>query len=341
MRVTHVLTRPLPAADPQRFTNRMHTTSSPSSPTYLALCGGVGGAKLVAGLAQVVPAESLVVAVNVGDDFEHLGLTICPDLDTVLYTVAGLVHPQQGWGRADESMGVMDELQRLGGDTWFVLGDRDIALHLLRRDLLQRGLTLSQASSVLAERLKLDLTLTPVSNQPVRTVLETDQGQLAFQEYFVRRRCEPVVRSVGFPGAESAALAPAVLAAFENPNLAGVIVCPSNPYLSIGPMLAIPELRQRLRELDVPVVAISPIVAGMAIKGPAAKMMRELGVQPSASVIADLYSDFVDIVVLDTADAALAANDPRFVVKPTVMHTSEQKIALARDCVSLIQSLRS
>jgi LPPG:FO 2-phospho-L-lactate transferase len=337
MQISHVL----PAADLKRLTNRMHATSSPSSPTYLALCGGVGGAKLVAGLAQVVPAESLVVAVNVGDDFEHLGLTVCPDFDTVLYTLAGLVHPQQGWGRADETLGVMDELQRLGGDTWFVLGDRDIALHLLRRDLLQQGLTLSEASSVLAERLKLNLKITPVSNQPVRTMLETDQGRLAFQEYFVRRRCEPVVRSMEFTGAEDAALAPAVLAALEKPDLAGVIVCPSNPYLSIGPMLAIPELRQRLRELSVPVVAISPIVAGTAIKGPAAKMMRELGVQPTAGVIAELYEDFVEVVVLDTADARLAEGDSRFVVRPTVMHTMEQKIALARDCVSLIQSLRS
>jgi LPPG:FO 2-phospho-L-lactate transferase len=315
----------------------MQNSRTPSSPTYLALCGGVGGAKLVAGLAEVVPAESLVVAVNVGDDFEHLGLTICPDLDTVLYTLAGLVHPQQGWGRADESMGVMDELRRLGGDTWFVLGDRDIALHLLRRDLLERGLTLSEASAALAQRLNLSVTITPVSDDRVRTMLETDQGRLAFQEYFVRRRCEPVVRSVDFTGADDAALAPAVLAALENPDLAGVIVCPSNPYLSIGPMLAIPELRRRLRELDVPVVAISPIVAGMAIKGPAAKMMQELGVQPAADVIAKLYEDFVDVVVLDTADAILAKSDSRFVVMPTVMHAMEQKIALARDCIALIQ----
>lgn len=313
---------------------------APSRSIYVALCGGVGGAKLVSGLARILPAESLVVAVNVGDDFEHLGLTICPDLDTVLYTLAGLVHPQQGWGRSDESWGVMDELRRLGAHTWFALGDRDIALHLLRSELLQGGLTLSAANAELARRLQLDVTVSPISDQPVRTMLDTDQGRLAFQEYFVHRRCEPAVRAVEFAGAKSASLAPAVLAALESKDLAGVIICPSNPYLSIGPMLAIPQLRQRLRALDAPVVAISPIVAGAAIKGPAAKMMCELGVQPAADVIAPLYEDFVDIVVLDTADAALAT-DARFAVVPTIMHTPEQKVALARDCISLIQALRA
>jgi LPPG:FO 2-phospho-L-lactate transferase len=312
-----------------------------SAPLHLALSGGVGGAKLVAGLAQVLPADSLIVAVNVGDDFEHLGLTICPDLDTVLYTLAGLVHPQQGWGRAEESWGVLEEIRRLGGESWFALGDRDIALHLLRRQLLRQGLTLSQVSLELARRLGVAINVVPVSDHPVRTIVVTDQGRLTFQDYFVRLRCEPQVQSLAFDRAAAAPLAPAVRAALESADLAGVILCPSNPYLSVAPMLAIAELRERLRALTVPVVAVSPIVAGHAIKGPTAKIMRELGVEPTAGVIADLYADFVDAVIVDTADEPLAAADGRFVVAPTVMKTLEQKAALARDCLALIDTLRS
>jgi LPPG:FO 2-phospho-L-lactate transferase len=308
---------------------------------YLALSGGVGGAKLASGLAQVLPPDALIVAVNVGDDFEHLGLTICPDIDTVLYTLAGVVHPQQGWGRADETLGVLDEMRRLGGDSWFVLGDRDIALHLLRRQFLQQGLTLSETTAELARRLGIAVTIAPISDQSVRTMVNTDQGRLAFQDYFVRLRCEPVLRSLDFEGAASATLSPAVRAALESDDLAGVILCPSNPYLSIEPMLAVAELRERLRALRVPVIAVSPIVAGAAIKGPTAKIMRELGVQPTGGVIAELYADFVDMVVVDTADAALADVDSRFVSLPTVMKSAEQKAQLARDCIALIDRLRS
>jgi LPPG:FO 2-phospho-L-lactate transferase len=307
---------------------------------YVALCGGVGGAKLALGLAQVLPAESLLIAVNVGDDFEHLGLTICPDLDTVLYTLAGLVHMQQGWGRADESWAVLDELRRLSGATWFQLGDRDIALHLLRRDLLDRGCTLSEASLELARRLGVRHTVVPVTDQSLRTLVHTDQGSLPFQDYFVRLRCVPRVQSVEFVGSQAATLSPSVHAALLAEDLAGVIVCPSNPYLSVAPMLAITQLRATLQTLRAPVVAVSPIVAGEAIKGPTAKIMRELGVQPTARVVAELYADFVDRVIIDTADAALACSDARLVVKSTVMETPQQKIALARECVALIDELQ-
>lgn len=314
--------------------------STTTKPRYLALSGGVGGAKLALGLAQVLPADSLIVAVNVGDDFEHLGLTICPDIDTVLYTLAGVVHPQQGWGRADESSQVLDELRRLGGDAWFMLGDRDIALHLLRRQLLQQGLTLSQVTAQLAQRLGVAVTIAPVTDAPVRTMVDTDQGRLAFQDYFVRLRCEPKLRSLEFQGATSATLSPVIRAALASEDLTGVILCPSNPYLSVAPMLAVAELRTALCALQVPVIAVSPIVAGEAIKGPTAKIMRELDVQPNAGVVAELYADFVDAVLIDTADAALATTDNRFVVAPTVMKTKEQKIALARDCLELIAKLQ-
>jgi LPPG:FO 2-phospho-L-lactate transferase len=185
------------------------------------------------------------------------------------------------------------------------------------------------------------VTVAPISDQPVRTMVTTDQGTLAFQDYFVRLRCEPVLHSLDFVGAASASLAPAVRAPLESPDLAGVILCPSNPYLSVAPMLAIAELRERLRAATVPVIAVSPIVAGAAIKGPTAKIMRELGVQPTAAVIADLYADFVDVVVVDTADAELAAADKRFAVAATVMKTAEQKSALARDCIALIAAIEA
>jgi LPPG:FO 2-phospho-L-lactate transferase len=233
----------------------------------------------------------------------------------------------------------MDELGRLGGDTWFRLGDRDLALHLLRSRLLGQGLSLSRAIADLAARLSIGAAIVPVSDDPVRTLLETDQGLLEFQDYFVRRRCAPQVQELRFEGAAKAALAPGVRAALEDPALAGVIVCPSNPYLSIAPMLAVAELRQRLRQLRVPVIAVSPIVGGQAVKGPTAKIMRELGVRPSADCIAELYGDFLDLTVLDTRDAVLAV-DPRYAVTPTLMKSAEDRAALARDCLELIARKR-
>lgn len=306
----------------------------------LALCGGVGGAKLALGLAQVLPPDALTIAVNVGDDFEHLGLTICPDFDTVLYTLAGLVHPQQGWGRADESFRVRDELRRLNAESWFALGDRDIALHLLRGQLLQQGASLSEANAALARQLGVATSVAPITDARLRTMVRTEGGPLAFQDYFVRLRCEPRILALEYDGAAAATLSPVVREALNSKDLAGVIVCPSNPYLSVAPMLAIEELRETLRALTAPVIAVSPIVAGDAIKGPTAKIMRELGVTPSAGVIADLYSDFVDKVIVDHADAELAAGDARFAVRNTVMKTVDQKAALARECVELIEGLQ-
>lgn len=311
-----------------------------AAPRILALSGGVGGAKLVAGLASVLPATALTVAVNVGDDFEHLGLTICPDFDTLLYTLSGVVHPQQGWGRADESWQLQDELRHLGGPTWFQLGDRDLALHLLRRDLLSRGQTLSEVSEELARRLGLAIRVLPVSDDAVRTIVDTDEGALPFQDYFVRRRAEPRVRALRYEGAAQARLAPGVRAALEDPLLDGVVLCPSNPYLSIAPMLAVPELRERLRALTVPVIAVSPIVGGRAIKGPTAKIMQELQVVPSAAVIADLYADFVDRVLVDVQDGSLVHGDARFVLAGTVMTTAADRADLAQVCIDLVRRLR-
>ena len=307
-----------------------------AAPRYLALSGGVGGAKLADGLARVLPPGALTVAVNTGDDFVHLGLTICPDLDTVLYTLSGLANQQQGWGREGESWAVMEELRRLGGANWFRLGDRDLALHLLRAQLLGRGCTLSQAIAEIARTLSIASRVVPLSDQAVRTVIDSDEGPLDFQEYFVRRRCQPKLRALRFDGAAAARLSPGLLDALDDPALAGVILCPSNPYLSIAPMLAVADLRERLRKLQVPVLAVSPIVGGEAVKGPAAKIMRELGVQPTATTIAGLYSDFVDTVVIDVSDAHLAGA-ASIAVAPTMMRTLTDRMHLAQACLDLLR----
>lgn len=314
--------------------------SPPAPPLYLALCGGVGGAKLAHGLARELGPEQLHVVVNVGDDFQHLSLTICPDLDTVLYTLADVANPSQGWGRADESWKVLEEVEQLGGDSWFRLGDKDLALHLLRKMRLDAGWALTDVVADLARRLGISASILPVTDDPVRTHVETDTGYLAFQDYFVRRRCEPTVRSVHFVGAASARLNPRVEAILESPRLAGVILCPSNPYLSIAPMLAVPGFRERLRDTPVPVIAVSPIVGGEALKGPAAKMMVELGRIPSAAAIVEDYADFVDAVIIDGRDAELAKADSRLRVTSTVMTSALDRRQLARYCVELVESLR-
>ncbi|HZP89214.1 MAG TPA: 2-phospho-L-lactate transferase [Burkholderiales bacterium] len=309
----------------------------------VALCGGVGGAKLAYGLANVCEADELVVIVNTADDFEHLGLTICPDIDTVLYTLAGKENPEFGWGRAEESWRVMHELEQLGGETWFKLGDKDIALHLLRRQMLGRGMTLTEVTRVLAQRLSVAVTVLPMTDAPVRTMVTTDEGELPFQDYFVRRRCEPVVKAFRFAGVEQASPSPQVESAFASPGLRAVIICPSNPYVSVGPILALPGMKERLRALDAPVLAVSPIVGGRAIKGPAAKMMRELAIPPSALAVARIYGDLIDAIVVDEQDRALLdlreSTDPTLFVAQTVMKTPEDRVALGRECIGLIDRL--
>lgn len=312
-------------------------------PSIVALCGGVGGAKLAYGLAQVLAPQELAIVVNTGDDFDHFGLTICPDLDTVMYTLSGNDNRDAGWGRAAESWGVMEELDRLGGETWFKLGDKDLALHLLRSHLLDRGATLTAVTQQLAGRLGVRHAVLPMSDAAVRTMVDTSEGELAFQEYFVRRRCEPQVRGFRFEGAAQAAPSPQVQAALSDPNLRGIVICPSNPYVSIAPILAIDGIRKRLEAATAPILAVSPIVAGRAIKGPAAKMMAELGGPVSGLAVARLYADLIDGMVLDEQDRALLderrGDDPRLFVAQTVMRTLEDRSALARDCLRFLAEL--
>jgi LPPG:FO 2-phospho-L-lactate transferase len=312
-------------------------------PGIAALCGGVGGAKLAYGFARVLPPRELTVIVNTGDDFEHFGLKICPDVDTVMYALSGIDNREAGWGRAAESWAVLDEVGRLGGETWFKLGDKDLALHLLRRQLLARGERLTTVTRQLATRLGVESAVLPMSDEPVRTIVETTEGDLAFQEYFVRRRCEPNVTGFRFEGAARAAPSPEVEAALSHPGLRGIVICPSNPYVSIGPMLAIDGIRERLERAPMPILAVSPIVAGHAIKGPAAKMMAELGGPVSGLHVARLYGKLIDGMVLDEQDHALLGQrrdgDPGLFVAPTVMRTSDDRIALARECLRLLEEL--
>jgi LPPG:FO 2-phospho-L-lactate transferase len=293
----------------------------------VAFSGGVGGAKLALGLAELL-GERLLVACNTGDDFEHLGLTITPDFDTVLYTLAGLANPELGWGRGDESWAFLDTLAGLGGEAWFRLGDRDLALHVIRTQLLRGGVAPSEVADRLCSAFGVRSRVQPATQDRVRTIVETDVGTLAFQDYFVRHRCAPKVMSIRFEGAETAMPAPALM----EPTSAYVI-CPSNPYLSVAPMLAISGVRGLLARRSVPCVAVSPIVGGKAIKGPTAKIMDELGLEASALEVARLWAPLIDVFVLDRSDAdlkdAVEALGPRVVVTATVMHSKPDKVALA------------
>lgn len=315
----------------------------------LAICGGVGGAKLALGLSHVLPPADLTVAVNTGDDFEHLGLSISPDVDTVIYTLAGLANPQQGWGLAGETWGFMEALRQLGGEDWFQLGDRDLAMHIERTRRLAAGEPLSAVMADLAARLGVGPLIVPMSDARVRTVLETDEGTLAFQGYFVGRRAEPQVRAIRYDGAKNAPPAEALLAALAGPELEAVVICPSNPWLSIAPMLAMPALRAALAQTATPVVAVSPVIGGKAVKGPTAKLMGELGLPVTATTVAQWYGDLLDGFVLDAEDAALAgeigAEDIgkgglAVEVAPTLMRSLDDKCALAARVLDFAARLR-
>ena len=310
---------------------------------YLAITGGVGGAKLALGLSQVLDPDQLAFIVNTGDDFIHLGLHISPDIDTLVYTLAELSNVETGWGRASESWQFMAALSQLGGEDWFRLGDRDLAMHIERTRRLAAGSDLTRVIGELAGALGVRHRVLPMTDDPVRTTVDTEQGELAFQHYFVRDRCAPAVTGVRFVGAEQARLSPLLSEALRDPALAGVIVCPSNPYLSIDPILAVPPLRAALTDLQVPVVAISPIVAGAAIKGPTAKMMRELDIPNTAVEIARYYRSWIDGFILDEADRALEnevqALGLATVVTQTVMVTLADRVALSRDALQFIDRL--
>jgi len=306
----------------------------------LALAGGVGGAKLALGLAHVLPADALTVAVNTADDFEHLGLSICPDLDTVMYTLAGVANPETGWGRRDETWTVMEALGQVGGETWFRLGDKDLATHIERTRRLRAGESLSSVMRDLGSRLGVKPAMVPMSDDPVRTMVTTDRGELAFQDWFVRLRSEPVVKSVRFAGADKARPHPALT---ELDGLRGIVVCTSNPFVSVAPILAVPGVRTALGKAKAPRVAVTPIVGGQAIKGPAAKMLAELGHDVSALGVARYYRDWVDGFVLDAQDAGLAREVETLGLKvrvaDTMMRNDDDKRRLAAEVLEFVDEL--
>jgi LPPG:FO 2-phospho-L-lactate transferase len=308
----------------------------------LALCGGVGGAKLALGLTRILAPEQLTIVVNTGDDFEHFGLTVCPDLDTVTYTLSGLSNPEAGWGRRDESWSCLETLEQLGAETWFRLGDRDLALHLARRALLDQGNSLSGATSIICGHLGIKHPVVPMSDSSIRTMVDTDEGELSFQHYFVREQCRPEVRGFRFQGAGAACPSAGFNQALEDPALDLIVICPSNPFVSVAPILALPGIGNRLRRHKAPVIAVSPIVASQAIKGPTAKMMNELGLDLSALGIFGHYSGLLDGFVLDEQDRGLISEFPhpdRLHCCNTVMESLQDRIDLAQQCLQFAQRL--
>jgi LPPG:FO 2-phospho-L-lactate transferase len=315
----------------------------------LALAGGVGGARLAQGLVQVLGPDRLAIVVNVGDDFEHLGLHVSPDLDTVMYTLAGVHDPVNGWGRAGETWNFLDTLGRIGGDTWFRLGDNDLAVHVERTRRLRAGDTLSAITADFCRGFGIAHAVMPATDGRLRTFVDTDQGELAFQDYFVRRRCEPAARAFRFEGAEaaqaSAPLASIAASAGHVDGIDGIVICPSNPWLSVAPLLAVRELAALVDAPSIPVVAVSPIVGGTAVKGPAAKIMHELGIAVDVSGVVGFYGDRVDGWVIDARDqaraAAIESSGHRVAVTDTMMTSPDRSAALARTAVALLDSLRT
>lgn len=307
-----------------------------SGPKVVLLSGGVGGAKVALGLYRILPPDSLAVIVNTGDDFSHMGLRICPDLDTMHYTLGGVASEDRGWGRQDESWAFLETLAALGGESWFQLGDRDLAVHVLRSHRLSQGVRLSAVMAALAARLGIAAAIIPMSDDPVETRVATDAGELAFQDYFVRRRCAPRVHGFRYAGAEAAAAAPDALAALASPGLEAILIAPSNPYLSIDPILAVPGMRAALRAAPAPIVAITPMIAGTAVKGPTVKIMAELGVDPSAAAVADHYRGLIHAFLLDARDAALADRiDVPTRTADTLMVTLADREQVARAALAL------
>ena len=315
--------------------------TSAASPSVLALSGGIGGAKLALGLTQAMPPESLLIVGNTGDDFEHLGLHVSPDLDTLMYTLSGKADPEKGWGLASESWAFMQALEALGGETWFQLGDGDLATHVERTQRLRAGEHLTEIISDFCRRLGIASRIVPVSDDPVRTIVETPDGDLAFQHYFVRERCQSTVSGFRFQGADAAQPSPFFLEALKAPSLQAVVICPSNPFLSIDPILAVRGVREALQTCRAPVIAVSPLVGGDAVKGPTAKNLRELGHPVSATAVANYYRDFLKGFVVDTRDKATVPEIEKLgltvEVADTLMTDLESKAALARIVLNFSQ----
>lgn len=300
-----------------------------------ALAGGIGASKLLLGLASVTQPESITIIANTGDDIELFGLRICPDIDTITYTLAGVINEETGWGLKGDTFECLRWLSRYGEAPWFNLGDGDLATHIFRTNQLRTGACLSKVTDSVRRSLGVRPMILPMTDGYTPTRIATDEGEMHFQEYFVRRRCEPRVVGITFDNIETAEPSPGVLHAILEAD--AVIICPSNPFISIGPILAVPGVRDALRETRATVVAVTPIIAGQALKGPTADMLRDLGHEVSARGVAALYKDLVDLFVLDHADAGLEAGIRELghavVLTDTLMTTFETKKRLARKVI--------
>jgi LPPG:FO 2-phospho-L-lactate transferase len=309
----------------------------------VALSGGIGGAKLATGLAQSGNAVNLAIIANTGDDFEHFGLKVCPDIDTLIYTLAGVNNSETGWGRQGETWSFMSAMSELGGDIWFQLGDKDLAQNVLRTAQLQNGKSLSEVSKYLAAQLGVTAQVIPMSDASVSTTIVSADGVLEFQQYFVRDQCRPVVRDIVFRGSESARPAPEFRRLMDSDHVAAFIICPSNPYLSIDPILSLAGVRDGLRNNKAPVIAVSPIVSGDSLKGPTAKIMAELGVPCSATQVAKHYKSLIDGLVIDERDEDLVEEivSSGIAVKTaaTIMRSAEDRVNLANVVLEFAKTL--
>lgn len=307
----------------------------------LALAGGVGGAKLALGLARILPPEQLVIVVNTGDDDEFHGLHVSPDLDTMTYTLSGRYNPQTGWGIAGDTFATLAMLNRLGSETWFNLGDQDFAMHIRRTELLRQGVTLSEVTAELTAQLSVKHQIIPMSDEPVRTMLETEIGILSMQEYFVQRRAEPKVKAIKYAGAEQATPSPGFAAALASADT--IVFCPSNPHLSVAPILAIPSVRDTIAAHPGRRLAVSPIVGGDAVRGPAGKIMAELGAEVSAVGVAGEYAGLCDVLLIDSQDADRSDEIRSLGMTPAaaniIMRTDDDKVTLAKAVMRLAKSV--
>ena len=299
--------------------------------SVLAITGGVGGAKLAVGLARLLNPDQLVFLVNIGDDFRHLGLHISPDLDTLTYSLAGKACPEKGWGRRDETWTFLEVLKELGGPTWFQLGDKDLALHVYRTQILSDGRSLTEATQEISVALGVSHSILPCSDDPIATEVDTDVGQLSFQHYFVKHQCRPTVKGITYEGADRARLN----LSLDLTTISMAVICPSNPYLSVDPILAIPEFRKFLLNPRLPVLAVSPIVQGRALKGPTTKIMTELGHSVNNTTIANHYKELLTGLIVDEGDTedceTIRDLGVECIARNTVMHTIDDRVRLARD----------
>jgi LPPG:FO 2-phospho-L-lactate transferase len=308
--------------------------------SVVALSGGIGGAKLALGLSRVLPPERLIVVANTGDDFEHLGLATSPDLDTLMYTLAGVSDPERGWGRREETWTFMAALAALGGETWFQLGDGDLATHVERTRRRAAGEPLSRITDDFCRRLGVAPRILPMSDDRVRTRVRTSEGWLDFQDYFVRKRCAPEVKELAYEGAAQARPNPRLIAALADAHLGAVVICPSNPYLSVDPILALPGVRGALTACPAPVIAVSPIIGGRAVKGPTAKMMRELGLPSTATAVAQHYDGLIDLFVVDHSEGEISLPHMRIAKAAILMSALADREALAKTVLALADEIR-